>query len=221
MRFTPKFKFPFNRKSSVITSPITIEEVLLPTSSAPKERFNQVDAPSVKARMLVAEAKRWVGIKEQGGDNSGQMVERFQRAVDGKAHGEPWCMSFAQFCIIAVDYLCGKMGIPDLVLASGVYKTEHCLTLWNKTPNVHRITNPEVGCLVIYQYYDRRGNPTSSGHVEIVTKIINLKSFISIGGNTGGPPGEVVREGDGVFQKTRSIRGAGRMKVKGFVRVWV
>jgi len=42
-------------------------------------------------KLLVHEAKRWVRFTESGGDNRGQVVEMFQRAVDGKAQGEAWC----------------------------------------------------------------------------------------------------------------------------------
>ena len=50
--------------------------------------------PHLKMRLLVWSARLWVGMTEVGGNNRGQVVERFQRAVDGKASGEPWCAAF-------------------------------------------------------------------------------------------------------------------------------
>jgi hypothetical protein len=47
---------------------------------------------------LVEFAKKYVGTKEDPKkDNSGELIVLFQKAVDGKAQGEPWCMAFTQF----------------------------------------------------------------------------------------------------------------------------
>ena len=189
------------------------------TAAPPRPKFH---VPTIKANMLVAEATRWVGIRESGGNNSGQMVRKFQEAVDGKAVGEPWCLSFAQFCIIAVEDLSFAMGIRELRQSPGhVYPTEHCLTLWNNTPEEHRSKNPVRGGLVIWQYMNKDGKGTSSGHVGIVTRTNADGTFDTIEGNTSVSGTNVNREGDGVAEKNRSPRGAGRMKVKGFIRIWV
>ena len=42
-------------------------------------------------RVLVELAQEFVGVKESGGNNRGPLIEDFQRMVDGKAQGEPWC----------------------------------------------------------------------------------------------------------------------------------
>ena len=52
------------------------------------------DAVAIKERLLIHEAKRWVGVTEVGGNNRGQVVEIFQKAVGGVANGQPWCMDF-------------------------------------------------------------------------------------------------------------------------------
>lgn len=171
----------------------------------------------IKARMLVAEAKRWIGIQEQGGDNQGQMVKKFQKAVDGKAYGEPWCLSMVMFCIKAVDSLCQESMYWRS--RAKVKNTEHCLTLWNALPKSQRHSKPKVGRLVIWQHY-RNGKPTSSGHVGVVTKVIDGKYIMTVEGNTGSTT-RVERNGDGVFEKRRTIKGSRRMKVKGFADVWV
>ena len=43
--------------------------------------------------LLVAAANAFVGFTEQGGDNRGQVVERFLRGVH-QAPGQPWCAAF-------------------------------------------------------------------------------------------------------------------------------
>lgn len=42
---------------------------------------------------LVAAANAFIGVDEQGGDNRGQMVERFLRGVS-LPPGQPWCAAF-------------------------------------------------------------------------------------------------------------------------------
>lgn len=44
-------------------------------------------------RLLIAAANAFVGLREEGGDNRGQMVEMFLREVR-QPPGEPWCAAF-------------------------------------------------------------------------------------------------------------------------------
>ena len=48
----------------------------------------EIDTLTAKRRLLVAEAERWIGATEQGGNNQGQIVQMFQREIGG-AVGEP------------------------------------------------------------------------------------------------------------------------------------
>lgn len=166
--------------------------------------------------MLVFEALRWVGFTEQGGDNRGQVVEMFQKAVDGKAQGEPWCLAMVQFCVMMVDrqydYIHQICSLPH-----SLFKTEHCLTLWNQTPIQQRRNHPEPGLVVVWKH----GN-SSSGHAGIVTEITADGRFKTVEGNTGPSKGsEIVREGDGVYEKVRDREGSGSMKVLGFICPWL
>lgn len=149
---------------------------------------------------LVEVAQKYVGVKEKGGDNKGPEVERFQKAVDGKAQGEPWCMAFVQFCI------------KEAKLQSKIFESEHCLTVWNKTPKEQRLKEPVPGCLVIWQYGD-----TTNGHVGIVTAVFK-NSIHTIEGNTGDGKG-IVREGDGVYARNRSRAGSQQMKILGYLKI--
>lgn len=152
---------------------------------------------------IVLEAKKWIGVKERGA-NSGPEVERFQRSVDGVAQGEPWCMAFVQYCISQVEW-------RDRV-DSPVFKSEHCLTVWNRSPEVLRMKHPAPGAIVIWQH-----GSSSRGHTGIVSRVIDTNWFETIEGNTSGRPG-IDREGDGVFEKARTVGGAGDMRVVGFLR---
>jgi uncharacterized protein (TIGR02594 family) len=156
--------------------------------------------------MLVQEAMKYIGITEKGGENKGSEVEEFQKAVDGKASGEPWCAAFMMFCLQQTEDLTG--------LSSEVFRSEHCMTVWNRSPQHLRKEKPQSGCLVIWQHAGG-----SSGHMGIVKQVLDDGRMITIEGNTGGSTSgsEIVREGDGVFEKNRSISGSDKMKVAGFL----
>ncbi len=153
---------------------------------------------------LCREAERYVGVHEAGGNNRGEMVERFQKAVDGKAQGEPWCAAFVQFCIAEVEAAHG----PTVVVA----RYEHCMTIWNRTSGVHRYKSPKPGFLVIWNY-----EGTTNGHIGIVTKVLDELTIETIEGNTSPDAKTIEREGDGVYRKTRSTKTVGRMRLVGFI----
>lgn len=172
----------------------------------------------VKSRMLVEEAKKWVGIRESGA-NQGIEVQRFQKAVDGKAQGEPWCLSFVQFCVKEVDRKFQELYpvIPNR--PSWLYPTEHCLTLWNKTPVKGRQAIPtRAGSLFLWQWF-KDARPTAQGHVGIIAQI-HSDFATTVEGNTSDGSG-MNREGDGVFIKTRPFETKGeKFKVLGFLSPW-
>lgn len=153
---------------------------------------------------LIDIAKKYIGVKEEGGDNKGSMVELFQRSVDGKAQGESWCMAFVQYCLLELE--------KETSVKSKIFKSEHCLTVWNNSPKELRLTKPEVGCLVIWQFKN-----SSQGHVGIVTKV-NVNTIATIEGNTG-TGAAIERNGDGVYARVRSKAGGATMKVVGYLKI--
>lgn len=155
-------------------------------------------------RMLVDVAHRFVGIQEQGGDNKGPEVERFQRAVDGKAAGEPWCMAFVQFCVAEVE---ARTGVK-----SNLFRSEHCMTVWNKSPQLMRRKRPEPGLIVIWSRVN-----TAFGHTGIVTRQKSPEVYETIEGNTSKGFG-IEREGDGVFVKLRTINGTQLFRPVGYLQ---
>jgi uncharacterized protein (TIGR02594 family) len=154
---------------------------------------------------IVDIAKQYIGVREVGGDNKGELVQLFQSAVDGKAQGESWCMGFVQFCIKQVELATNTK--------SKVFKSEHCLTVWNNSPKELRLEKPEVGCLVIWQFEN-----TPQGHVGIVTKV-NVNTIDTIEGNTG-TGAAIERNGDGVHARVRSKTGSKQMRVVGYLKVF-
>lgn len=168
-------------------------------------------------KMLIDRASTYIGVTEQGKDNCGKQVEEFQRAVDGKASAESWCMGFVQHCL--KETLKKVEADPELKgkVKQSLFSTEHCLTAWNKTDPKYRLKKPEAGAIVIWQHV-KNGKPTASGHTGIVTAVTadGKSSIQTIEGNTG-PGGAVVREGDGVYKKVRSQSGSATMKILGYI----
>jgi hypothetical protein len=161
--------------------------------------------PKVREKMirdLVKIAEQYIGIREVG-NNAGPEILRFQMAVDGKAEGESWCMGFVQFCIQELEH--------KIARRSNIFRSEHCLTVWNKSPLELRREIPEPGYIVIWRHGD-----TTNGHTGIVARVIDDKSFETIEGNTSGNK-DVDRNGDGVYLKTRLFHSVSEMQIVGYL----
>lgn len=141
-----------------------------------------------------------VGIKETS-HNAGPLVELIQETV-GSAVKEPWCMSFVQTCLAYAEK---KTGIKSPVFAS-----EHCLTVWAKTPKTSRVKQvPAPGAIIIWQH-----GTSQAGHTGLVLGWMS-STMDTVEGNTGS---QSMREGDGVFFRNRSTKATGKMKVIGFLK---
>ena len=176
------------------------------------------EVATIKSRMLIAEAERWLNVREKG-KNKGPEVEMFQRAVDGKASGEAWCAAFVCFCVQQVDRIYDAVYGTAKSLPAQIYMTEHCLTMWNKTPEIARIDlSLHPGLICIWQHY-KEGQGTAAGHMGIVKDPLDGDQFISIEGNTENH-NSVSREGDGVYTMRRRISHKGKLRIKGFLNPW-
>ena len=156
------------------------------------------------------EAERWLGAQEIGGNNRGQIIRMFQRAV-GKAEDEPWCMSFVQYCCNKIDQIYKIVRKANDI--NKLYQSEHCLTVWNKTPHICR-QDPAPGTIAIWNY---KGG--SAGHAGIVVEV-DGEIIRTIEGNTSDNTKRIVREGDGVYRKRRPINSISNMQLKGFLDPW-
>lgn len=165
--------------------------------------------------LLVVEARRWIGTKEIG-NNSGEIVTMFQNWDNSPDHW-PWCMAFVQYCLKQVDILYGELG--QLCTEHSLKRSEHVMTVWNRSPKRCRRTSPKPGYIAIWRHY-KNGKATSSGHTGIVTGA-NIKHgvFSTIEGNTS-DSANVEREGEGVYSKVRSLNPKGSMKLVGFLDPW-
>lgn len=154
-----------------------------------------------KRELLIIEASKWIGIRETG-ENKGPEVEMFQKAVDGHANGQSWCMCFVQYCLSQVG-------------GSELFTSSHCLTVWNNSPKDLRLAKPEPGSVMIW-----RKKRSSQGHTGIVIQVLDDMKVVTVEGNTG-PMSIVSREGDGVYRKVRSTRPVtGQLDVVGWLKPW-
>lgn len=178
----------------------------------------QLNINDIRKRLLVSEAKKWLSITEKGGDNCGEIIEMFQRTVDGKATKEPWCMDFVQYCLGQVDNMVDEIMQRSIEskFRNQIASYEHCLTVWKQTSSECVLNGPQMGSISIWQHGD-----SNNGHTGIVAAVNKAKGFMwTIEGNTGPQDKEIVREGDGVYLKKRNIIKNGSMKVLGFLNPW-
>lgn len=148
---------------------------------------------------LVEIARSYIGVREHG-HNKGAEVEMFQRAVDGKAQGEAWCMAFVQYCVKKVE--------EEFGIRSNLPRSEHVRSTWNKTIPTFKGDKCELGYIAIY------GKDESlSGHTGIVSEKWQNNMFVCVEGNTNALGS---REGDGVYEKKRK-RQHGNLILLGFI----
>lgn len=158
------------------------------------------------ARILFLRShEAFLGIREEGGNNKGKLVELIQDTVGG-VMAEPWCMSSTQSLLAYVE--------EKLNIKSPIYASEHCLTVWNKTDEKHRVRfMPLPGAIIIWQH-----GSSSSGHTGCLIGT-DTEIMYTYEGNTekGLEGGKLVREGGGFYLNKRGYRYDGNMRVKGFL----
>lgn len=156
------------------------------------------------ANTLVWEARKYVGVREVGDPNHGPEVELFQKFVDGKAHGESWCMSFVQF---VVGEVCRQYGVK-----TPLYPSELCQSVYNNAAGRYLRKEPGAGYVFIHQ--NRR--VPYKGHTGICTGAGRVGIFQTIEGNTNGAGSS---DGDGVYEKWRYTKGNVVNRMRGFIDV--
>ena len=160
-------------------------------------------------RVMMFAAEALVGIREATGHNDGKMVELIQETVGGHSK-EAWCMSTVQTCIAYAELMCG--------VKSPIFESEHCLTVWQKTPKSSRVkTLPKRGAIAVWNY-----PPSANGHTGFVEEYEHKPGkMMTIEGNTTSglsTDGTIERDGGGVYQSERSTKGTLKMKLLGFLK---
>lgn len=177
----------------------------------------------MKNEWLIHEAKKWVGTMEAGGENRGPIVDHFIASTGGVL-GSAWCLHFVRYCVDQVDKQCELIyAASESLRAPNILpKTGSCVKMWKTAPEYSKSLTPSVGSIVLWEHFDKAAHATGLGHAGIVTKVLDGGHWIgTVEGNTGPErAGDINREGDGVFEKTRSLQGGPRMRILGFISPW-
>lgn len=161
-------------------------------------------------QIIAAIAAEYVGLRETS-TNRGPHLEEFWRATgypDGAENREPWCSAFVTFCVKEADRRSADINLRVPPFFPGAAQW----VPWAQKPetgclvftSVHGDIKPQAGDIVVFLPH--------ISHVGIVAQDYDGRGVVAtIEGNTnaGGS-----REGDGVFQKLRSIAFCGT-----FIRV--
>lgn len=153
--------------------------------------------------LMIYAAEACVGIVEQGGNNKGLFIVELQKTVDGSADQEPYCMGGVQTWIAYAEK---KTGVKSKVFAS-----EHCMTVFRKTPLTSRVKKiPAPGAIIIW-----KNGSSDSGHTGLVLDFQgDKKNMKSVEANTGSGN---MRDGDGVYMKQRSKVKDGSLVIQGYL----
>lgn len=147
------------------------------------------------AEKIIETARKYVGVKESGGNNQGPVVNEFQKAVDGKAMGEPWCACFVAY---VTNEVCEFYGVKN-----PLHKTEHCQTLYSSTLDRYKRRHASEGTIFI-----KKSRVNLNGHT----------GFNTNGGTIEGNTNDgTSRDGDGVYEKLKPIADDSRMFVRGHI----
>lgn len=171
-----------------------------------KENLNEI-----RARILLAEASRWLGCQEVGADNFGQVVGLFQR-LHG-AFGQSWCAHFVLYCLHHTDRTFNTIFELRPEDIHAVFPSGSVNEMWEHSPKCLRRKVAEPGLLAVWQFDE------DSGHVGIVQSV-NGKRMVTIEGNTH--PDNDKDGKDGVYLRSRSavFLPGSKMKLLGFLSPW-
>jgi len=182
--------------------------------------MTQQDLNEILNNGLAAYAKTFEGVREVGGNNKGEFVRMFQKAVDGQASGEAWCAALVSYCLKTwSSVMKSAIDIPNFKYSSGLVLSESVCNFWFNNPESFRLEKPEVGCLILWRRWSE-GKPTWQGHIGIVVDIVSSDVVQTIEGNTSSDNSNE-RDGDGVFLKNRNLkRNYGSLRPLGFLKAF-
>lgn len=150
-----------------------------------------------------------LGIKEAG-KNRHPLIDEFNKYC-GVPLGSPYCLSAIMYRLNGACALLGlKNPIPKIASTQILFNTAPVKYIF--------LENPVAGEIGIMQ---SRADP-SRGHAFVVRhdKLVTDKTLLTLEYNTGPDLG---RDGDGVYNKIRTMNGTSTLKMRGFIDLvsWV
>jgi hypothetical protein len=154
---------------------------------------------------LIHHAEGYLGTKEDNFSNRSVVIDKLNAFVRNPL-GSSYCLAGLLKCLgQAADEM--QLDFPELPM------TGHCKKFWNECPAELKHQAPAAGDFAIWIF-----KGTILGHAGLVTAVLPGGRMETIEFNTREAQA-VVREGDGVYRRNRSVAGSGAMPVLGYVRV--
>jgi hypothetical protein len=190
--------------------------------SLPSEsKTNSMSEPSTKKpeiknplEKLAKIALSQVGVKEEGGNNNGPQIRKYQAATTLKPASWPWCAAFTSWATQEwlkdgdnVKWLGLKVMTPDKWRPKTAAAFGYISWAKERPATTKVFSNkakPHVGDFAVFDF----------SHIGIVTKVLSDGRFQCVEGNTNGRGTRDSASGDGVWLKTRSAS-----LVRNFVRI--
>lgn len=151
---------------------------------------------------LVKIALGEVGHHEEGGNNRGPQIVKYQKATWLSPDAWPWCAAFIDWCIMIWQAQNPDMPHFERPQTAGAFDLER----WAKEQNfkiLHDIEPAKAGDIIIFEF----------SHVGFVTKDQVDRNIHTVEGNTNGLGNRDSVSGDGVWEKIRD-----RSLAKCFIR---
>lgn len=174
-----------------IPGPLTDAAMLKYEDSLSEKPIDPPASSMVDAFIAIARAE--VGVREEGGNNRGRRVQQYQNGASWLGGtGWAWCAAFVCWCF---DELAERFTLPfSTPEGAGAFWFED----WAKQQGL-AILKPDAvirkGDLIIYEY----------SHIGIAVSDEKAGKFQVVEGNTNDGSS---RDGDGVFEKTKTKRTA-------------
>lgn len=153
---------------------------------------------------LVKIANSQVGTKEQGGNNKGAEIIKYQQATWLKPDAWPWCAAFICWCIrewLKIESVKASLKFTDAIITKWRPRTAGAFDFlnWAKDQKLKVFDEKllaKAGDIVIFDF----------SHIGLVVEDQkpNSKEIICIEGNTNNKGERDSESGDGVWKKTRS-----------------
>ena len=155
-----------------------------------------------------------VGVKEEGGNNNGPQIRKYQAATTLKPASWPWCAAFTSWATQEwlkdgdnVEWLGLKVMTPDKWRPKTAAAFGYISWAKERPATTKVFSNkakPHVGDFAVFDF----------SHIGIVTKVLSDGKFQCVEANTNGRGTRDSTSGDGVWLKTRSPS-----LVRNFVRI--
>ena len=124
----------------------------------------------------------------ESGSNRGEAVEAYLKCT-GNPPGDPWCMAFVSW-----------VGVTVLGAQWPLKITAGCQDAYVSAVARHLVVDKPKAGDVFLRWYDSKGRYAHAGFVASVSED---GTFETIEGNTSDPSKPAMREGWGVFKRTR------------------